>query len=162
MNIQIFFLSNHTCQGISVNKTPCYLMDVFKFFVMELNTTRQGPLYKVSCTGSQLYKFEDPVNSGSLAYRGLEVRPETPYFLVRLTKSQDRLHIDFTRSLSKEVVILTMYWTYALEANVNIPANSSSKLFSYSKLFFCLNAFLLPCLLVSYITLLSDFPAWVS
>lgn len=137
-------------------------MDVFKFFVMELNTTRQGPLYKVSCTRSQLYNFEDPVNSGSLAYRGLEVRPETPYFLVRLTKSQDRLHIDFTRSLSKEVVILTMYWTYALEANVNIPANSSSKLFSYSKLFFCLNAFLLPCLLVSYITLLSDFPAWVS
>ena len=118
---------------------------------MELNTTRP-----------QLYNFEDPVNSGSLAYRGLEVRPETPYFLVRLTKSQDRLHIDFTRSLSKEVVILTMYWTYALEANVNIPANSSSKLFSYSKLFFCLNAFLLPCLLVSYITLLSDFPAWVS
>ena len=128
-----------------MNKTPCYLMDVFKFFVMELNTTRQGPLYKVSCTRSQLYNFEDPVNSGSLAYRGLEVRPETPYFLVRLTKSQDRLHIDFTRSLSKEVVILTMYWTYALEANVNIPANSSSKLFSYSKLFFCLTLF---CFLV--------------
>ena len=58
-------------------------MDVFKFFVMELNTTRQGPLYKVSYTRSQLYNFEDPVNSGSLAYRGLEVRPETPYFLVR-------------------------------------------------------------------------------
>ena len=68
---------------------------------MELNTTRP----------QQLYNFEDPVNSGSLAYRGLDVRPETPSSLFRLTKSQDRLHIDFTRSQTKDVVILTMYWT---------------------------------------------------
>ena len=88
---------------------------------MELNTTRP-----------QLYNFEDPVNSGSLAYHGLKVRPR----LGSLSLRTDYIPIDFTRSQSKEVVILTMYWTYALEANVNIPANSSSKLFSYSKLFF--------------------------
>ena len=50
---------------------------------MELNTTRL-----------QLYNFEDLVNSGSLGQDRLDYIP-----------------IDFTRSQSKEVVVLTMYWT---------------------------------------------------